>query len=74
MLVRYLERQFTLGATLPRELHRQEDAFRQLMVKTEIELSGLRQNAGLRVATDEGAGEWPPSRRSWRVLRRPATA
>ncbi|XP_043237418.1 kinesin-like protein KIF23 isoform X1 [Amphibalanus amphitrite] len=52
-LVRFLERRVQLRATLLHELQRQQDAFRQLLVKTEMEMSALRQeNAQLRASSD----------------------
>ena len=55
-LVRYLERRVQLRATLLHELQRQQDSFRQLLVKTEMELSALRQENGQLRAASDGSG------------------
>ncbi|XP_037092090.1 kinesin-like protein KIF23 [Pollicipes pollicipes] len=55
-LVRFLERRVQLRATLLHDLHRQQDAFRQLLVKTEMEMAALRQENGTLRAASEGSG------------------
>ena len=55
-LVRYLERRVQLRSTLLQQLHRQQDAFRQMLVKTEMEMAALRQENGQLKAAASGSG------------------